>query len=131
MVKSYDELFVIKLIPFLQERALTSYSDSGPPLLYQPNVGAIGITVRKMNIVASMARFLSDSSSTFGQIVWQLSRNTNLSLLGVHRELRPSGQNISLGALAFPIRIFKRNKFSEMPAEEDSSRVGKDIAPFL
>lgn len=106
----------------LQERGLTSYSDSGPPLLYQLNGGAIGITMRKMNIVASLARFVSDTSSMFGQIVWQLSSNTKLSLLGVRRDSRTSGQNINLGALAFPISRFTRNRVSEMSGEEDSTR---------
>ncbi|KAH6832872.1 hypothetical protein C2S53_014383 [Perilla frutescens var. hirtella] len=114
-----------------QERGLTRYSDFGPPLLLQHHGSAIGITLRKMNVVASLAQFISGfgmqvnadglacSSSTFGQIIWQLSTNTNLSLLGVHRESRASGQNISLGALAFPASIFKRNKFSETSMEEE------------
>lgn len=117
-----------------QEKGLTSYSDFGPPLLHQNNGGAIGITVRKTNVAASLAQFVSGygmqvngdelacSLSIFGQIVWQLSRNTKLSLLGVHRESRAPGQNISLGALAFPASIFKRNRFSETSVEEDSPR---------
>lgn len=117
-----------------QEKGLTSYSDFGPPLLHQNNGGAIGITVRKTNVAASLAQFVSGnrmqvnadestcSLSTFGQIVWQLSRDTKLSLLGVHRESRSPGQNISLGALACPVSIFKRNRFSETSIEEDNPR---------
>lgn len=116
----------------MQERALTNYSEFGPPLLNQHNGSAIGIMVRKTNVVASLAQFVSGigmqvnsdrlacSLSTFGQVVWQLSRNTKLSLLGVHRESRASGQNISLGALALPVSILKRNRFSETSVEEDS-----------
>ncbi|KAI3464801.1 hypothetical protein Pfo_021464 [Paulownia fortunei] len=115
-----------------QERALTNYSEFGPPLLNQHNGSAIGVMVRKSNVVASLAQFVSGlgmqvnsagiacSLSTFGQVVWQLSGSTKLSLLGVHRESRPSGQNVSVGALALPVSIFKRNRFSETSVEEDS-----------
>lgn len=117
-----------------QERGLTRYSDFEPPLLHQHHGSAVGITMRKMNVVASLAQFFSGfgmqvnadelacSMSTFGQIAWQLSRNTKLSLSGVHRKSRVTGQNINLGALAFPVSIFKRNRFSETSVEEDSPR---------
>ncbi|XP_042035711.1 uncharacterized protein LOC121782078 isoform X1 [Salvia splendens] len=118
-----------------QERGVTSYSDSGPPFLYQHSGSAIGIAVRKMNIVASMAQFVSNFSmqddadglgcslSTLGQIVWDLSRNTKLSLLGVHRVSQPSGQNINLGALAFPLSRFRRYRFSETSAQEEDQPI--------
>ncbi|KAG8377956.1 hypothetical protein BUALT_Bualt08G0087700 [Buddleja alternifolia] len=108
-----------------QERALTDYSEFGPPLLNQHNGSAIGIKVRKSNMVASLAQFVNSSGiarsfSTFGQIVWQLSGSTNLSLLGVHKESRPSNQNISLGALSLPVSIFERNRLTESSMVEDS-----------
>ncbi|KAL3845344.1 hypothetical protein ACJIZ3_002747 [Penstemon smallii] len=115
-----------------RERALTDYSEFGPPLLNQHNGGAIGIMVRKSNVVASFAQFVSGlemqvnyagisrSLSTFGQVVWQLSRSTKLSILGVHKESRLSSQNVSLGALAFPVEINKNNIISETSVEEDS-----------
>ncbi|KAL0438390.1 UNVERIFIED_CONTAM: hypothetical protein Slati_2322000 [Sesamum latifolium] len=117
-----------------QERALTDYSEFGPPVLNQYNGGAIGIMVRKSNMAASLAQFVSGlgiqvnsagiacSLSTFGQVVWQLSQSTKLSLLGVHRESRPSSQNTSLGAFAVPVSIFTRNRHSETSVEEDSPR---------
>ncbi|PIN18798.1 hypothetical protein CDL12_08525 [Handroanthus impetiginosus] len=116
-----------------QERGLTYYSEFGPPLLDQHNGSAIGIMVRKSNVVASLAQFVSGlgtqvhsagvarSLSTFGQVVWQLSGNTKLSFLGMHRESRPPGQNVSLGALALPVSPFRSNRFSETSVEEDSS----------
>ncbi|KAK6115167.1 hypothetical protein DH2020_007436 [Rehmannia glutinosa] len=115
-----------------QEMALSNYSESGPPLLNQQNGSAIGIMVRKSNMVASLAQFVSGvgmhinsagitrSLITFGQVVLQLPGNTKLSLLGVHKEFRPSGQNLSLGALTLPVSVFKRNKFSETSVEDDS-----------
>ncbi|PIN26710.1 hypothetical protein CDL12_00531 [Handroanthus impetiginosus] len=115
-----------------QERGLTHYSEFGPPLLDQHNGSAIGIMVRKSNVVASLAQFVSGlgmqvnsagvarSLSTFGQVVWQLSGNTRLSCLGVHRESRPPGQNVSLGALALPVSPFRSNRFSDTSVEEDS-----------
>ncbi|KAK4390821.1 hypothetical protein Sango_2145400 [Sesamum angolense] len=120
-----------------QERALTDYSEFGPPLLNQYKGGAIGIMVRKSNVAASLAQFVSGlgiqlnsagigcSLSTFGQVVWQLSQSTKLSLLGVRRESRPSSQNTSLGAFAVPVSIFKRNRHSETSVEEDSPRSGE------
>ncbi|KAK6118818.1 hypothetical protein DH2020_047431 [Rehmannia glutinosa] len=115
-----------------QEMALSNYSESGPPLLNQQNGSAIGIMVRKSNVVTSLAQFVSGigmhinsagitrSLITFGQVVLQLPGNTKLSLLGVHKEFRPSGQNLSLGALALPVSVFKRNRFSETSVEDDS-----------
>ncbi|XP_073043771.1 uncharacterized protein [Primulina eburnea] len=113
-----------------RERALTDYSEFGPPLLSQHSDSAIGITVRKSNVVASWAHFVSGlrtqvpsagiTLGTFGQVVWQLSRSTKLSLLGMHQVSRSSSQRISLGALALPISLFKRNRISEISREEDS-----------
>ncbi|KZV23308.1 hypothetical protein F511_02209 [Dorcoceras hygrometricum] len=116
-----------------QERALTDYSEFGPPLLNQHSDSAIGIMVRKSNVVASLAQFVSGlrtqvhpagitlSLSTFGQVVWQLSRSTKLSLLGMHQVSRSSSQRISLGALAFPVSPFRRNRISEVSTVDDSS----------
>ncbi|XP_073052856.1 uncharacterized protein [Primulina eburnea] len=114
-----------------QERALTDCSEFGPPLLNKHSDSAFGITVRKSNVVASLAQFVSGlraqvhpagitlSLSTFGRVVWQLSRSTKLSLLGMH-QVSSSSQRISLGALALPISAFKLNRISEISAVEDS-----------
>lgn len=115
----------------MQEKGLTSYSHSGPPLLHQNNGSAIGIKLRKANVFASLAQFVSSQGitnesarffSAFAQIVWQLTRNTNLSLLGVHKVPRAPGQSICLGALSFPISVHKHNSISEASVEEDSPR---------
>ncbi|KAL7155523.1 hypothetical protein ABFS83_03G080400 [Erythranthe nasuta] len=109
-----------------QERAITEYSEFGPPLLSQHNGSGIGVMVKKSNMVASLAQFVnpcgvSRSLSTFGEVVWELSRNTKLSVLGVHSVSRSTSQNPSLGALTFPISVFQRDRFSE----EDSPTSGE------
>ncbi|KAL6493019.1 hypothetical protein OROGR_032778 [Orobanche gracilis] len=115
-----------------QEMSLGGYSEFGPPLLNQEDSGAIGIMLRKSNLVASLAQLVSgigmqvDSAgisrclSTFGQVVWQLPGNTKLSLLGVHRESRPAGQIVSLGPLALPVSLFQPKGKLEISEQEDS-----------
>ncbi|GFP99578.1 hypothetical protein PHJA_002101900 [Phtheirospermum japonicum] len=127
-----------------QETSLSDYAEFGPPLLNQQNGSAIGIIARKSNVVASLAQFVSGvgtqanscrvarTLSTFGQVVWQLTGNTKLSLLGVHTASRPSGPNVSLGAFALPVSLFKRNRFSDTYVEEDERRnLGGSLALML
>ncbi|KAL9448976.1 hypothetical protein AB3S75_011002 [Citrus x aurantiifolia] len=90
-------------------KGLTTISSLDPPLLSQHNGGAIGFTVRKSNVVASLAQSVSGLGvqlgsdgighclSTFGQVVCQLSRGVNLSLVGLHQ--RKASEN-SVGASA-------------------------------
>lgn len=120
----------------LQEKQPTNYSFSGPPFLNEQSGSAIGLMVRKSNVVASLAQFVSelgmqsDSTglvhcfSTFGQVMCQLSRSTKLSLLGIHRKPRFSKQQVKLGTMAIPIGIFKRDKHPE-------SSVGTSSSSFL
>ncbi|KAL6995883.1 hypothetical protein U1Q18_006017 [Sarracenia purpurea var. burkii] len=112
-----------------QKRALTNYSSLGPPLLNQYNGSAIGLMVRKSNVVASLAQFVTGLEtqpgfvgfmrrfSTFGQVVCQLSRSTKLSLLGIHQVPKFSAQKVSLGALSMPVGILKCRKVPETPLE--------------
>ncbi|GJY23140.1 hypothetical protein Tco_0396798 [Tanacetum coccineum] len=102
-----------------QERGLTSHSCTGPLLLNQHIGSGISVTVKKSNIIASLAQFASvlgtqlDSQgttlslSTFVQLVYQISWNTKLSVLGLHQAPKFSNQHASLGPIALPIGIFK------------------------
>ncbi|KAE9456919.1 hypothetical protein C3L33_11177, partial [Rhododendron williamsianum] len=119
-----------------QKKALTNYSSLGPPLLNLCNGSAIGLMVRKSNIVASLAQFVSGLGmqpssvgftqcfSTFGQVVCQLSRSTKLSLLGIHQVPKFSSQEVRLGALAIPVGIFRRRNISEMTREASAPIIG-------
>ncbi|KAL8153699.1 hypothetical protein V2J09_011459 [Rumex salicifolius] len=119
-----------------QERGLTDYS-YGPPLLNSQNGGAICITARKSNVVASLAQFDSELGiqsdpngfghylSTFGQIICQLPKSTKLSLMGLNRapKLR---QPRNLGALTIPFGIMKQKKphDSSMEVRSDNASNG-------
>lgn len=110
-------------------KCMTDFSSFGPPLLTeQQNGGAIGLTVRKPDVVASLAQFVSGLGipgsvrtrhcfSTFGQVVCRLTRGTKLTLMGLHQVPRSS----SLGALTIPIRISKRREAPETSLEASSS----------
>lgn len=123
----------------LQERGLTDFSEFGPPLLNQYAGSGIGIMVRKLNVVASLAHFVSNLglqlnspgitnfSSTFGQVVLQLPGNMKLSLLGMHRQPSSSSQTIDLGAFAFPVSIFKHNSLLDTSVEEYNPRSDKRL----
>ncbi|KAL1820751.1 hypothetical protein ACET3Z_015620 [Daucus carota] len=116
-----------------QEKGPTNFSFSGPPFLNEQSGSAIGLMVRKANVVASLAQFVSelgmqsDSTrlfhcfSTFGQVMCQLSGSTKLSLLGIHRVPKFSKQQVKLGPLVVPGGIFKRGKHPESPVGTSSS----------
>ncbi|XP_010692510.2 uncharacterized protein LOC104905619 isoform X1 [Beta vulgaris subsp. vulgaris] len=103
-----------------QEKGLTDYSSFGPPLLHQDHGRAIGLTVKKSNVVGSLAQFVVDLPgsfghcfSTFGQIVYQLPRSTKLSLFGLHHVPRPR-QQANPGSLAIPFSIWRhRQRYEE------------------
>nr|GLL23233.1 uncharacterized protein LOC109187207 isoform X1 [Ipomoea trifida] len=119
-----------------QEKALTDYSTLGPPFLNDLNGSAIGIMTRKSNIVASLAQFASGIGappissrtlscfSTFGQVVCQLSTSTKLTLMGIHKVLKVSSQQPSLGSMTFPIGIFRRHQQSRTSVEEEDLLIG-------
>ncbi|KAI4295605.1 hypothetical protein L6164_035631 [Bauhinia variegata] len=112
-----------------QGKSLTDDSSFGPPLLNLHHGSAIGITVRKSNVVASLAQLISglgmqsgsnlmeNFSSTFGQIVCHFPRGTKLSLQGLHQVPISSSQTRSLGALTLPIVPSKRHAASETVPE--------------
>ncbi|CAK9143849.1 unnamed protein product [Ilex paraguariensis] len=103
-----------------QGKGLTDYSLLGPPLLNQQIGSGIGFIVRKSNVAASLAQFISGHGvqsvsagvircfSTFGQVVYQLPRNTKLFLSGIHQVPKLSSQQVSLGAIAMPVGILRR-----------------------
>ncbi|XP_021847187.2 uncharacterized protein [Spinacia oleracea] len=119
-----------------QEKGLTDYSSSGPPLLHQDHGRAIGLTVKKSNVVASLAHFVVDLPgpfghcfSTFGQIVCQLPRSAKLSLFGLHQVPKPRQQAIA-GALTIPLGIWSRHQRSEESNFEETV-AGNSVAVML
>ncbi|MCD7447656.1 hypothetical protein HAX54_032275 [Datura stramonium] len=109
-----------------EERGLTDYSSFGPPLLNQLNGSGISVMVKKSNSIASLAQFVSalpHSGSllycfgTFGQVVCQLSSNTKLSILGIHKVANLSSQQPRLAAMSLPIGILQRSGQSEASLE--------------
>lgn len=122
-----------------EERGLTDYSSFGPPMLNQLNGSGIAVMVKKSNTVASLAQFVSalpHSGSllycfgTFGQVVYQLSSNTKLSILGIHKVSNLSSQQPRLAAMSLPIGILQRSEHSETSLEENSLLDGS-IATML
>ncbi|KAK6791187.1 hypothetical protein RDI58_010268 [Solanum bulbocastanum] len=101
-----------------EERGLTNYSSFGPPLLNQLNDSGIAVMVKKSNIVACLAQFVSalpHSGSvlycfgTFGQVVCQLSSNTKLSILGIHKMANLSRQQPRVAAMSLPFSFLQRS----------------------
>ncbi|XP_028777955.1 uncharacterized protein LOC114734499 isoform X3 [Neltuma alba] len=96
-------------------KGLTDVSSAGPPLLNLQNGSAISMMVRKSNIVASLAQFVSglgmplgpnaseNWSSTFTELSCQLPRGTKLSVMGLYQVPLSSAEPSKLGPLAFPI----------------------------
>lgn len=105
-----------------QEHGLTSHSFTRPPLLNRHIGSGINLTVKKSNFIASVAHFASvmgtqlDSQetthclSTLGQVRYQLSWRTKLSLLGLHHISKFTSKNVSLGPIALPIGMFRHHK---------------------
>lgn len=91
--------------------------------------------VRKPNVVASLAQLVSGLGmqtnsaeimrcfSTFGQVVYQLSQSTRISLLGVHRMPKLSNRRPCLGAMTIPVGIIRRRKLSETSVEENGPQI--------
>ena len=91
--------------------------------------------VKKSNVVASLAQFVSglglptncseitNCFGTFGQVVYQLSQSTKLSLLGVHKVPKLSNQRLRLGAMTTPFSIFRQRKLSETSIEENGLQI--------
>lgn len=109
-----------------QDKCLTDYSSYGPPLLHQDHGCAIGLRVKKSNVVASLAQFVVDLPgsfghcfSTFGQVVCQLPRSAKLSLFGLHQVPRQRRQAIA-GPLTIPLGIWRSHQHSEELVETSS-----------
>ncbi|KAF7829549.1 Clusterin alpha chain like [Senna tora] len=111
-----------------QGKGLTDVSSGGPPLLNLHNGSAIGIMVRKSNIVASLAQLVSGlgkqlgsntwekCSSTFGELACQFPGGMKVSLLGLYQVPLPSSE-VKLGSLTFPILSSKPRQVSETAYE--------------
>jgi len=105
--------------------SLTEVSELGPPLLNQHNGSAIGLTVRKSNITASLAQSMSHVEveqgliapnrcfRTFGQVTCHILRSLKLSLLGCHQVLTPSSNLHSVGAITVPVSFLRRHTATE------------------
>lgn len=86
--------------------------------------------VRKSNIVASLAQFVSglgmqlgsnangNCSSTFGELMYEFPGRTKLSLLGLHQVPLSSSEHTKLGPLTIPILLSKRHEVSETEYDE-------------
>ncbi|KAJ9553877.1 hypothetical protein OSB04_017922 [Centaurea solstitialis] len=111
----------------------TNHLFSGPPLLNQHIGSGISLTVRKPNVIGSLAQFVSilgnqlhstgttHCLSTFGQLVYQVSKSSKLSLLGLHQIPKFSSQRASLGPLALPLGMFRHRA---VPTEASDASFG-------
>ncbi|KAG2698296.1 hypothetical protein I3843_07G144400 [Carya illinoinensis] len=118
-----------------QAKGLTKLSSLGPPLLNQHKGSGIGLSVRKSNVIASLAQFISglgmqpdaDSVghcfSTFGQVVCQLPRGIKLSLLGLHQVPKSLSQHVSLGPLTIPVVLSRHPTAPETVIEASTSSI--------
>ncbi|CAL1355522.1 unnamed protein product [Linum trigynum] len=104
-----------------QIKGFTELSAKGPPLVNEYNGSAIGFTVRKSNLVASLAHSVSGlrksdlySSdlyfSTFGQISCQLPIGVQFSVSGVHKQPKSSLDLVNQGALRIPVHILNQQQ---------------------
>ncbi|MBA0693806.1 hypothetical protein Goari_004153 [Gossypium aridum] len=117
------------------EKGLTDLS-FGPPMLHQHNGGAIGVTVRRSNIIASLAQSFRGMGnehcfSTFGQVVCQLPIRLKLSFLGLCRRPKLASRNFRLGALALPVGLSRYledvdtvNEEAFMPSDTNAPESG-------
>lgn len=62
--------------------------------------------------------------STFGQVVCQLPRGVELSLLGLHQVPKSLSQHVSLGPLTIPVRRFKHHRTPETVVEASTPSMG-------
>ncbi|KAF9683169.1 hypothetical protein SADUNF_Sadunf05G0184500 [Salix dunnii] len=126
----------IDLLISWQKHGVTDLSSVGPPLLNQHNDAAIGITVRKSNVIAMMAQSVSGlrkqpffdgigrDFGTFGQIVCQLPKGIKFSLMGLQQVTTSSNGHRNLGALAIPVGFLKHDKSPETSSQDSAQPVG-------
>ncbi|CAH8372254.1 unnamed protein product [Eruca vesicaria subsp. sativa] len=116
-----SEPFVLQLHLCLQGMNLTEVSELGPPLLNQHSGSAIGLTVRKSNVAASLAQSITNLEveqglnarsrclRTFGQVTCHILSGVKLSLLGCHQILSPSNSlHYPAGAITLPVSFLRR-----------------------
>ncbi|KAF9594816.1 hypothetical protein IFM89_034799 [Coptis chinensis] len=108
--------------PFSQEQNLTEFSSFGPPILNQCHGAAVGVMVKRENIAASLAELVSGVGlqpdavgirhffSTFGQVIYKLSKGTTLTVLGIHRRLRTRHQQVRLRKFTIPVGSLRRRE---------------------
>ncbi|XP_024007718.1 uncharacterized protein LOC18993747 isoform X2 [Eutrema salsugineum] len=108
------------IVSSYQGMNLTEVSELGPPLLNQHNGSAIGLTVRKSNVTASLAQSIKNLEveqglnatnrcfRTFGQVTCHILGGVKLSLLGCHQILTPSNNLHSAGAITVPVSFLRR-----------------------
>ncbi|KAJ8762222.1 hypothetical protein K2173_007378 [Erythroxylum novogranatense] len=108
-----------------QRKRLCNYASAGPPLLNEHNGSAVGVSVRKSNIMASMAHSVSvprmqprdithgNCFNSFGQIILQLPVGLKLSLSGLHQVRKSRNPHLNFGALIFPVDFLQHFKASD------------------
>ncbi|CAH2038271.1 unnamed protein product [Thlaspi arvense] len=104
---------------------LTEVSELGPPLVNQHNGSAMGLTVRKSNVAASLGQSITDLGveqgmnatnrcfRTFGKVSCDILRGVKLSLLGCHQMVTPSNYLRSAGAITVPVSFLRRRNSTE------------------
>lgn len=127
---------LIKVLISWQRHGVTDLSSVGPPLLNQHNDAAIGLTVRKSNVIAMMAQSVSGlrrqpffdgighDFGTFGQIVCQFPKGIKFSLMGLQQVAKSSSYHRNLGALAIPVGFLKHNESPEISLQDSALPVG-------
>ncbi|CAL0318974.1 unnamed protein product [Lupinus luteus] len=110
-------------------KGLTDVSSFGPPLLNLHSGSAIGITVRKSNVIGSLAQCIAglgmssgsntmeNRSSTFAQLVYQFPSGTKLSVMGLQQVPFSPRQHTEFGALTIPIVLSKQHEANEAVPE--------------
>ncbi|CAK7346147.1 unnamed protein product [Dovyalis caffra] len=119
-----------------QGHGVTDLSSVGPPLLNQQTDSAIGLKVRKSNVIAMMAQSFSGLRrhpfsdeivhcfGTFGQIVCQFPKGIKFSLMGLQQVAKSSSHCINLGALAIPVSFSKDHESPETSVQDSALSVG-------
>ncbi|XP_062097582.1 uncharacterized protein LOC133803521 [Humulus lupulus] len=123
--------------PSHQGKGLTDVSSSGPSFLNQPSGSAIGLMVKKFNVIASLAQFVSGQGrhsdshsfdhccSTFGQVLCELPRGTKFSVMGLLQAPKLSSQlPATHGPFTLSIGGSKRQETPEGMVEELVSNMG-------
>ncbi|KAE9609444.1 hypothetical protein Lal_00020099 [Lupinus albus] len=110
-------------------KGLTDVSSFGPPLLNLHTGSAIGITVRKSNVIGTLAQSIAglgmssgsdtmeNRSSTFAQLVCQFPSGTKLSVMGLQQVPFSPRQHTKFGALTIPIVLSKQLEANEAVPE--------------